>query len=101
ERLRDVLRGAQRIALLGCDAMPFGVRQSLLNPLIDGGWQLSSGDAVAYTFRSVKTDAEQVVIDEAYRIARAGLEEVAHALRPGVSEREIAAAAESAMRHAG
>jgi Xaa-Pro aminopeptidase len=101
DRLRDVLAGVQRIALLGGDAMPFAVRQRLLTPLIEDGCQVGSGDTVAYTFRAVKTDAEQAVIDEAYRIARAGLEAAARALRPGVSEREVAAAAESAMRHAG
>ena len=48
--------------------------------------------------RAVKTDAEQAVIDEAYRIARLGLEGAVDAIRPGTTEREVAAAAEGAMR---
>ena len=51
--------------------------------------------------RAVKTTAEQAVIDEAYRIAGAGLLAAAAAIRPGVTERSIAAAAEAAMRREG
>ena len=101
DRLRSLFSGTKRIAVLGMDAIPTTAGRRLLDPLREGGWVTSSGDSVAYALRAVKTDAEQAVIDEAYRIARAGLEAVATSLRPGITERDVAATAEAAMRHAG
>ena len=87
--------------MLGIGALPFPVWQRLIAPLADTGAELASGDDIAYGLRAVKTEAEQAVIDEAYRIARTGLEAAVAAIHPGTTEREIAAAAESAMRWAG
>jgi Xaa-Pro aminopeptidase len=101
ERLRGLFKGARRIALLGSGAVPFSVWARAIAPLADDGLELSPADTVAYGLRAVKTDAEQAVIDEAYRIARLGLEAVARAARPGVSERQVAAEAEAAMRAGG
>lgn len=101
EVLRDLFSGARRIAVVGMDAVLHPAWEGLISPLRDAGIEVASGDAVAYRLRSVKTDAEQAVIDEAYRIARAGLEAAARAVTPGATEREVAAAAEAAMRHAG
>jgi Xaa-Pro aminopeptidase len=101
DRLRDLLDGATRIAVLGMNAVPYSVWQRLIAPLANEGRQMSAGDHVAYGLRAVKTDAEQAVIDEAYRIARVGLEAAAAAIRPGAVEREIAAEVEAAMRQAG
>jgi Xaa-Pro aminopeptidase len=101
EALRDLLAGCQRIAVLGIDAIAHPVWRTLIEPLTVDGRELAPGDAVSYRLRSVKTDAELAVIGEAYRIARVGLEAAARALRPGVTEREVAAQAEAAMRHAG
>ena len=81
--------------------MPAGFWRTAIEPLASDGRELSSGDEVAYGLRAVKMADEQAVIDEAYRIARLGLEAAAAALRPGRSEREIAAVAEGAMREAG
>jgi Xaa-Pro aminopeptidase len=100
ERLLDRFAGARRIALLG-GSVPHPVWRRAIAPLADAGLELGSGDDVAYALRAVKTDAEQAVIGEAYRIARVGLEAVANALRPGVTEREVAAEAEAVMRRAG
>jgi Xaa-Pro aminopeptidase len=75
--------------------------EKLIAPLASDGRTLARADAVAYRLRSVKTDAEQTVIDEAYRIARAGLEAAARATAPGMTERAVAAAAEAAMRSEG
>jgi Xaa-Pro aminopeptidase len=100
-RLGELFEDARRIAILGGDAIPHPLWEHLIAPLWTNDRDLGSGDAVAYTVRSLKTDAEQAVIDEAYRIARVGLESAANALTPGVTEREVAAAAEAAMRGAG
>ena len=51
--------------------------------------------------RARKSGAEQAVIRYAYTIAEAGIAAAVAAIAPGVTEREIAAAAEAAMRHAG
>lgn len=101
DRLGDLLGGAARVAVLGGSGMPWPLWQALIAPLAARGCEVGAGDNVAYTLRAVKTDAEQAVIDEAYRIARAGLEAAAAAIGPGVSERDVAAEAEHAMRAAG
>jgi Xaa-Pro aminopeptidase len=101
EALRDLLAGCLRIALIGTDALAHPVWERLIAPLAADGRALVSGDGAAYRARSVKTDSELAVIGEAYRIARAGLEAAAAALRPGVAERDVAAEAEAAMRRAG
>jgi Xaa-Pro aminopeptidase len=101
ERLGELFAGAGRIAVLGGEAMPAALSRRAIEPLRRQGCELESADELAYTLRAVKTDAEQAVIDEAYRIARLGLEEAARVLAPGVSERHVAAAAESVMREAG
>ena len=100
-RLRELFAGLQRIAVLGGGAVPAPVWRSAIEPLARDGLELQAGDDVAYGLRAVKTDGEQAVIGEAYRIARLGLEAAAGALRPGVSERGVAAQAEAAMRGAG
>ena len=100
-RLRERLADSRRIAVLGAAGVPAAVWRRAIEPLRENGCELEAGDEVAYTLRAVKTAAEQVVIDEAYRIARVGLEAAARTLRPGVSERQVAAAAEAVMREAG
>jgi Xaa-Pro aminopeptidase len=101
ERLRELFADARRIAVLGATSVPAALWRRAIEPLREDGRELEAGDEVAYTLRAVKTAAEQAVIDEAYRIARLGLEAAARTLRPGVSERQVAAAAESVMREAG
>ena len=101
ERLRGLFAGAQRIAVLGGGAIGAPVWQRTIAPLAQDGREVGAGDDVAYSVRAVKTDAEQAVIAEAYRIARLGLEQAARVLAPGVSERHVAAAAEAVMRDAG
>ena len=51
--------------------------------------------------RACKSPAEQAVIRYAYRIAEQGINAAIAAIAPGVTEREIAAEAEAAMRRAG
>ena len=101
KRLGELFADSRRIAVLGAASVPAAAWRRVVEPLQAQGAQVAAGDEVAYTLRAVKTDAEQAVIDQAYRIARLGLEAAAAALRPGVSERQVAAAAESVMREAG
>ena len=100
-RLRDLFAGRKRIATLGAGAISSSVWRRLFVPLEKKGIEFAAADGLAYTFRAVKTDAEQAVIDEAFRIARQGLEAAARAIRPGVTERAVAAEAEAAMRREG
>jgi Xaa-Pro aminopeptidase len=100
-RLEEICAGARRIAVLSAGAVPFPVWQELIAPLAVDNTTIASGDAVAYALRAVKTAAEQAVIDEAYRIARCGLEAAVAAIRPGATEREVVAAAEGVMRAEG
>jgi Xaa-Pro aminopeptidase len=51
--------------------------------------------------RAVKSSAEVAVIRHAYHIAQIGMQAAIDAVKVGVTEREIAAEAESAMRRAG
>src|SRR5437667_191833 len=92
---------AKRIATLGTGAVSAPVWQRLFVPLVSGGLDFEAADGIAYGLRAVKTASEQAVIDESYRIARVGLEAAADAIRPGVTERHVAADAEAAMRRAG
>jgi Xaa-Pro aminopeptidase len=98
ERLRELFSGAARVALIAGGAMPGDDHRAVIAPL---GLELVDGDAHAYALRAIKSEAEQRAIDEAYRIAAAGMAAVVDALTPGVSEREVAAEAEAAMRRAG
>ena len=51
--------------------------------------------------RACKSPAEVAIIREAYRIADLGIEAAVEAIRPGVTERAVAAEIEAAMRRAG
>lgn len=51
--------------------------------------------------RGIKTEAEIEVIRYVYKIADLGMQAAIDAIRPGVTEREVAAEAEYAMRKAG
>ena len=53
------------------------------------------------TLRAVKSRAEIDVIRHAYKIAEHGFEAAINAIRPGMTERNVAAAIECAMRHSG
>jgi Xaa-Pro aminopeptidase len=101
EAIAGFLKGARSVGLLGWERVPFGLGQELAGVLGRDGRRVMNGDAIAFSLRAIKTAAEQAVIDEAYRIACAGLLAAAGAIRPGVTERAVAAAAEAAMRREG
>jgi len=62
-------------------------------------WRDVEGDVC--TLRAVKSPAERAVIRHAYLCAQAGIDAAVNAISIGVTEREIAAEAEAAMRRAG
>ena len=58
-------------------------------------------EAAMCDLRALKSPAEKAVIRYAYQIAERGLAAAVNAIQVGVTEREVAAEAESAMRRAG
>lgn len=58
-------------------------------------------DSELTLLRSIKSSAEVAVIRKAYRIAEIGMRSAVEAVAAGVTEREISAAAECAMRRSG
>jgi Xaa-Pro aminopeptidase len=103
--LREILEGLadvgmiRRVGVGGLDAMGEGTFSALRRAVPDAEWV----DAGAYLslLRAVKTPAEVAVIRRAYTIAEKGMEAAISAVKPGATEREVAAEAEYAMRRAG
>ena len=89
ERVREALResGAQRLAAedLRLSHAGFLAWEKTLGLTL-----LPAGD-LFQTLRAVKSEEELTSMTEAQRISEAALEEVLHILRPGMTEREVAA----------
>ena len=66
-----------------------------------GGVALEDVDEALSNMRGIKSEAELKVIRYAYELARYGMQAAIDAIAPGVTEREMAAAAEFAMRSRG
>ena len=105
--LKDVLQettaqlGTQlrRVGLAGLELMPVKVFRELAKALGDA--ELIDAEDLLTSLRAIKSPAEQGVIRHAYSLAEAGIEAAAAAVREGVTERSVAAAAEYAMRSLG
>jgi len=104
-RLADVLKSLtgnghppRRIAIAGLDALPKHAWDSLVAA---ADAEIVPGDRMIQGLRAVKSRSEIAVIREAYRIAEAGMTAALAAVATGVTEREIAAEAEYAMRRMG
>ena len=87
-----------RVAVAGLDALPHRAWQALRGATTA---ELVDGDTLLMRLRAVKSPAEIEVIRHAYRIAEAGTRAAFGAIVPGVTEREVAAEAEHAMRRLG
>ena len=103
ERLADMLGelitgSGRRIAVAGLDALPHGIDQQIRQ---NTDAEIVSGDGLILALRAIKSPAEIAVIRHAYRIAQAGMEAGLAAVARGITEREIAAEAEYAMRRMG
>jgi Xaa-Pro aminopeptidase len=103
EGLEQVVMGlgvdARRVGLAGRGLMGSEVEDAFRRALPDVEWLDAEG--LLMGLRAVKSQAEIAVTRKAYEIAQLGIDAAVAAVRVGVSEREVAAEAESAMRRAG
>ena len=103
--LREILGGLtdvsriRRVGIGGVDAMGEKTLTALRRALPYAEWV--DAEAELSLLRAVKTPAEIAVIKYAYAIAEKGMEAAISTVKPGVSERAVAAEAEYAMRKAG
>ena len=89
----------QRVGLAGLDIMTHNVYRALREALT--GVERVKAEKLLLRLRAIKSENEIKVIRRAYQIAQMGMEAALEAIGEGVTEREIAAAAEGAMRAAG
>ena len=92
-------RTLQRAGLAGRGLMSADMLRAFEEALPGVDW-VDLENAVC-ELRARKTPAEVAIIREAYRIADLGIEAALDTIRPGVTERSVAAAIEAAMRGAG
>ncbi|MCX6648361.1 MAG: Xaa-Pro peptidase family protein [Candidatus Bathyarchaeota archaeon] len=103
--LREILDGftdvggIRRVGVGGLDAMGEKTLTALRRALPDATWVDAEADLSL--LRAVKTSAEIAVIRRAYGVAEKGMEAAISSVKPGVTERAVAAEAEYAMRRAG
>ena len=92
-------RSLHRVGLAGRGLMSADTLRAFEEALPEVDWV--DVEDVVCDLRAQKSIAEIAVIREAYRIADLGIEAALGAIRPGTSERAVAAAIEAAMRAAG
>lgn len=105
--LRDVIAEAsrragaspRRVGLAGLELMSLKIHHALGQAL--DGIEVVDADSLMSRLRAIKSPAEQVIIRFAYQIAEAGMQAAFDAICEGVTERQVAAAAEYAMRGLG
>ena len=93
------IRSLKRVGLGGQGLINGNLLQALRSALPGMEWE-DVEDALC-ELRSQKSPSEIEVIRCAYRIAEAGFQAAVDVTRAGVTEREVAAEIDSAMRHAG
>ena len=98
--LAQLIGDAQRVGVIGWEILPAPVADAL-RTAADKAVELVDLGADAARLRMVKTRAELALIREACAITSAGAVALARETRTGISERELAAAIEAAMRVAG
>jgi len=99
EIIADVAGSARRVGIAAKVHMSATLHEAILEALPDS--EFMAVDKALEEIRGIKTPAEIEVIRYAYKIADLGMEAAIKAIRPGVTEREVAAEAEYAMRKAG
>ena len=95
----DVAGSPKRIGLAAKIHMSATLFESICSALPQA--EFVNVDEAMSVIRGIKTPAEIEVIRYAYKIADLGMEAAIRAIRPGITEREVAAEAEYAMRKAG
>jgi Xaa-Pro aminopeptidase len=93
------LKTIRTVGLAGRGLMGFDVLSELMKTLPQVEWV--DVENIMCDLRAVKSPAEMEVIRYAYRIAEAGFQAAVNAIGVGVTEREVAAEADAAMRRAG
>lgn len=100
EIVKDVAgENVKRVGLAAKVHMSATLHEAILAAL--PGCEFVPADKPLEELRGIKTEAELEVIRYAYKIADLGMEAAINAIKPGVTEREVAAEAEYAMRKAG
>ena len=99
EAFERVGSSPRRVGLAGLELMPFKMHRSLVQAL--GSVEMIDAEGLMTGLRAIKTSAEQEVIRYAYQIAQTGVQAAFDAIHEGSTEREVAAAAEFAMRSMG
>lgn len=104
EKLSDIVKesigeSVEKLGLAGRNLMSAPVYEAVVHSFPNA--EVVDMDECLGSSRGVKTDAELEVIRYAYEIAHHGMMAAIEAIRPGVTEREIAAQAEFAMRRMG
>lgn len=89
----------KKIGIGGKGIMPVDTYNSFEAAIPDANWV--DVDNAMCNIRAIKSQAEVDVIKYAYSIAEKGFEAAIKAIKVGVTEREVAAEIESAMRRAG
>ena len=79
--------------------LPFGLAESLMQHFPDADWQDATG--LVDALRMVKSPAEQRCMRAAARVSDAAMTAAIEAIRPGASERAVAAECQRAMTLAG
>jgi Xaa-Pro dipeptidase len=95
---RELSRPLRKVALAGAELVPHRVWTALEKAT---GAELVDGEELVLSLRAIKSAAEISVIKYAYKIAEAGVNAAVSAIRVGVTERDVAAEAEYAMRKMG
>ena len=93
------IKSVKRIGIAGKYLMPANIFTAFKKNLSSHEWV--DVETEMCMLRAIKTPAEIEVLKYAYKIAGAGMKAAIDAIKPGLTEREIAAEAESAMRRAG
>lgn len=91
--------GIKKLGLAGMELMTAGIYKAICKAFPDT--ELIEMDMELGESRGVKSENELAVIRYAYKIAEAGMKAAIEAIKPGVTEREVAAKAEYAMRMMG
>jgi Xaa-Pro aminopeptidase len=95
----DDVQSIRKVGLAGRGLMASDVLSAFQSALPEATW-IDVENAVCY-LRAQKSPTEIEVIRYAYRIAEAGIKAAINTIQPGVTEREVAAEVEAAMRRAG
>jgi len=99
EVVADLVGSAKRVGLAAKVHMSATLYEAILAALPES--EFVSVDKILEESRGIKSPAEIEVIRYAYKIADIGMQAAINAVKPGVTEREVAAEAEYAMRKAG